>query len=71
MPVVSKLSRLRPAEIALRNHAGRGPRPPQVLPCPSLYFAAADPFERDDAEPWRRADADVELAKRRSSAVNP
>ena len=35
----AKLSSVRPPAMALRSHAGLGPRPPHWLPCPSLNFA--------------------------------
>jgi len=75
VPDVSKLSRLLPLRIACRSHAGRGPRPPQELPCPSLYLAFVEASECDDdvaAEAARRPpEVDVAPGKWRSSAVNP
>lgn len=50
LPVVAKLSRLRPWAIASRNQAGRGPRPPQTRSGPSLYLVLSEEAaERDGA----------------------
>lgn len=69
----AKLSSVRPAAIALRSHAGLGPRPLHWLPCPSLNFgpeAAAPrwPFVALYAD--REPAAEVE-PNFRSPAVRP